>query len=913
MKTTVLQDDWRPEGKKYGARGPLSRWVLGLLLASLAWLGAARVSGTDEERLFDAAAQVFNDGFYERADREFGEFARMYPYSGKWAESILYQAQARFKLHLFDATLEVLNANIGGAGSLADQYRFWMAEAWFYRTNYASASVMYAQLLKDFPESPLGPNAAWGQAYAWFQLGNLTNVLTLLRQPEGTFQRLARRQPTNEFVLRGHLLLADVLIEMHDLSAAEQGLNALPADNLKPELEWQRQALWIRCKLQGQQPDAALEHVTNLFHLAENSDLRRRKPEAVALQGEVLKQGGQILPAVAAYQQNLAGDVPPEYRQQALISITDLYLRAQQPAQAAAALSQLIEQFPNDPAQTRWRLNLGELFLQQYRLLQSQDLGSSPTNRWLTASNLLQQAQVQFDQLITQFTNSPVLGQAHLDRGWCFWEAGRLAESQADFQTATRLLPSGEARAWAQFKWADTQYRLGDLNAAATNYQQLVSLLVRNAPAQTQLVQQAFYQWVRVSVDLQDLPVASRTMRELLNLYPTNAYADRVLLLVGQLHNRQGKPAAARDLLNELLKRFPQSPLIPEARMAVARTYTQESNWPAALEEYEQWILTFTKHPALPQVEFYRAWTYDQNGQSTNALVLFTNFVARFSRPPIVPQATNWIPLAQNWIGDYYYNLGQYPKAEENYQILYQQWPDSELNYRARIKAGQAAFLRQGFDHAIGYFTNLINDARCPPTLVAEAFFNLGEVLMCKPATNLLSQYEPAIVAYAKIPQSYPTNRLTPLAWGKIGECYLQLAAQDTNQYANASQYFQQVLKSPLADWTARCQAEVGLAIVNEKLAQLRSGSEQVALLVAARDHYLNVIYDEKTRRPEEALSPFWLEKAGLEAARLAESQQQWAEAARIYERIEKLLPALQPALTRKREAALKLANGGLP
>jgi TolA-binding protein len=870
-------------------------WLVSLSVIFAVVVGLSAAVNEDEQQLFNAAAKAFNDGFYERAERELGEFIRLYPQSELVSEAILYQAQARFKLSRLEGVLELLNSQWAQAGKWADAYRFWMAEAFYYRTNYASAAAMYSQLLKDYPDSHLRPQAAFGEALAWHKVGSLTNVVRLLQNAEGGFQQLARTQPTNDFVRRGLVLLGESLLELKDLKGAEQILSSLPAEGLASEVEWQRQSLLLSLRLMQNQPEAALGHVTNLLRLAERPELQRLRPTATVRHADILERTGNPAAAIQVLKQNLADTVPNEHRRQALLKTVALHRQIGQIGAAGSALTVLIRQFPNDPEQDRWRLDYGGNLLQQGRMIIAPD--STSTN-WIAKSNLLQQALVQYEGIVARYTNSPWLGQAHLGRGWCFWEAERWRESQAAFQTAVRLLPAGEDRAQAWFKWADTQYRLDDFNGAATNYQQLAAAVISSTPPNHRLAQQAMYQLIRVEVDRKDVTRTTAAMKEMLSRYPTNEYVDRVLLLAGQLHNREGRSAEARGYLEDLTNRFPASALVPSARLALTTTLSQEGSWSNALDQIEQWIKTYTNHPALPEAEFRRGWIHDQAGRGTNALSIFTNYVVRFATHPLAPQV-------QNWIGDYYYNLGQYPRAEENYQLLYQKWPESDLAFKARLMAGRAAFLRQGFDDAIGYFTNMINDVHCPVPLVAQAFFNMGEAYMNRPSTNLAARYELAINAFQIIPRNYATNRLAPLAWGKIGDCYLQLAAMDTNQYANASQSYSLVLKSLLADWPTRCQAEVGLAIVNEKLASVRPDPEKSALMHSALDHYLNVLY-EKTRGTNEPHSAFWLEKAGLEAARLAEKSAQPGEAERIYRRLEEVLPALHSVWDRRREAALK-------
>src|SRR5437867_12145867 len=95
---------------------------------ALSVAGGTVEAATPEERAFNAAAAAFKDGFYERADTEFGKFALEFTNSAKLNEAFLYQAQARLKQTNYAGALELLSARGTNAGEWADQFQFWRAE-----------------------------------------------------------------------------------------------------------------------------------------------------------------------------------------------------------------------------------------------------------------------------------------------------------------------------------------------------------------------------------------------------------------------------------------------------------------------------------------------------------------------------------------------------------------------------------------------------------------------------------------------------------------------------------------------------------------------------------------------------------------------------------------------------------------
>ena len=207
-------------------------------------------------------------------------------------------------------------------------------------------------------------------------------------------------------------------------------------------------------------------------------------------------------------------------------------------------------------------------------------------------------------------------------------------------------------------------------------------------------------------------------------ILPSEAFCWRARSL-----SKHRKPADARAIFQQFREKFPQSSLVPEAQLAIARSYVHEDNWTEAIRHYDAWTKEFTNHAALAAVELDRAWVYDRAGNETNAFILFTNFVARF---PSHPKA----PLVQNWVAEFYWQRGQYDKAEENFQKLYQNtnFPPSELTYRARLQSRSrrsATLSRMTMPSNISRVLSMT--LTCPPSVAAETYFALGDAFTLRP------------------------------------------------------------------------------------------------------------------------------------------------------------------------------------
>jgi hypothetical protein len=92
------------------ATGHTFRIILGIaLIAGLALGGLrGRAASSDEDRAYEVAIKMFQDGLFEFADRECAKFAAAYPNSERLADVVVVQVQAKIKLNQFDDALALL-------------------------------------------------------------------------------------------------------------------------------------------------------------------------------------------------------------------------------------------------------------------------------------------------------------------------------------------------------------------------------------------------------------------------------------------------------------------------------------------------------------------------------------------------------------------------------------------------------------------------------------------------------------------------------------------------------------------------------------------------------------------------------------------------------------------------------------
>lgn len=852
-----------------------------------------------EIEAFTVAQKAFSDGFHERAEKELGEFLGKYPQSEFRAKAILLQAQSKVAQgrpnpKKFDEAVQLIDANLDKAGPLLPDYIYVRAEALLEKGDFSNAAPAYRKVLVDAPDSKYVLPAAFNEALSYYRARDFNKTVELLGNAEGTFQKLASTNLTNSVAIRGFLLFGESQLALNKLAEAKVALTPLTTVPLPPELDWERNDLLARADLLSTQPENALPALTNAASLAIAAKNPIRLAQTYNLEAEVYKKLNQVEKVVDSYEKILSGEqIPTEQKRLAVLKTVELLSTQGKLARAAARLEQYMTQTPQDPGMDLLRIKTGELWLEMFETY------SKPPANISLSTNALAQAREHFNFVVGQLTNSTHVGKAWLNLGWSFWNEGELLKdtrliqgSHGAFQNAFEKLSRSDDQALARLKIGDVHLWQEQYPAALTNYLAVLRTYADLPQVKTKLFERAYQQSVRASIEQEDFAQAQTFLTEMRGAFPKSPVTERSVFRYGEKLALSGKTTEARAVFQDFLASFPQSAFVPEVQLADARTYAEEANWPEAIQRFDGWLSVNTNHVKRGEAAFQRAFLHDQAGNKTNALTLFTNFVAQFPQHSLAS-------AAQNWVADYYAEQERWDLAEQNYQRIFQNtnWVSSDVAFQSRLMAARIAFFRQGYPDAHRYLTNLLSDAACPPHLVPEALFVLGDVLVELPitgSTNKLQNYEEAARIYDRITSQYPTNKWTPLAWGKKGDCHMQLAVQYPDSFATATRAYSNILAWTATEVpvTALNQAEYGLALLLERLAQARPAPEKETLLKQALDHLLNIVHGRnlKGRRPD----PFYLKNAGLAAGRLAEAVGQKEAALNLYERLMQELPSMR-------------------
>jgi TolA-binding protein len=698
-------------------------FVLAMLLFSVVAMHAASVA---ETRAYSAAAKSFEDKIWWHAEAQFAEFNQEFPASERRTEAILFQAQAMIHQTNSSAALGLLTANLGAAGKFADEYQFWMAEAYFQLGDFTKAAEAYVEV-RRFATSPRRIEALVNEAAAHAAQTNWSRVVAVLGGADSEFTQVVRSEPTNPHVTRGLLLLGKAQLELNNHEAVEAALASLVGKSLGGDLDWRAERLRYLARFAQGQWAGALTASSNLVVLATNVPANRAAvlSESVVLRADALERSGQRAEARVVLEKNLAPGSPAHRQEHALLKITELALAEGRLAAANDTLARFLDLSSNSPAAATALLSLGEIHLRQA----AGHFNTNASAPSAEATNHLNTALGLFDRLVATHTNSPLAGRAELNRGWSLWLKGQINDSAVAFERATGKLGDSDDLVVARFKLGDALFAQKDFARALPAYQSALEASARWPRTRAELGEDLLHQILRSSLEVTNIVVATNAMAQIMDLQPHAGAADGSLLQLVQKLGDVGQSELASSEYEKFIALVPDFSRRAEIELLLGQAQEQQGDWAAAIARYERWLTQYSTNLLRPKVEYLLAWANSRAGSETNALQQFAEFAARYPTNSLAPEA-------QWWVADWYFRQPQFPKAEEKYKANFQTWPKSWLAREAVLRAGCAALEGTRVQDAISYFTNLTSDVNCPADLRARALFHYGGALMAQPAAG---------------------------------------------------------------------------------------------------------------------------------------------------------------------------------
>ena len=700
------------------------------------------------------------------------------------------------------------------------------------------------------------------------RLGNLPDALaTLHRQLQArALAALDRSDEAVDLLTAQHREHSDPAIQAELASLLADQNRVEPALALwrelaeaNPQNPYTREALLNLAQhaLAGNDPEAARSLLQPLIDSGEIS--RAFEKRLYPLWVRTLEAGGQPLEA-AAYLLAWENILPPETDRLPLrLRRAKALIDGKKLQQAEVLLRQLIASRGDHPDLARVWLHLADT----YRELNRPD-----------------QAAEAYETHLAAFTEPSGLFQATLNLAELSQNREETAEARILYERAWQLAPENHPlRPRILLKWADADFRHGDLETAHARYQDFIRQFGSGHP----LYPQARFQAALCLARRDTLDQALRELTRLRLAFPDHPVAERALLQQAVLLVRFLRLEQALGLFDTYLNQYPEGQFVADALTDKGLAAYRLGFFEMALLQFEDILRRFPEHPRAEQAFFMRGWSLYLLENIEEALQVGHAFLDKYPDSPFQTDV-------RFWLGEHAFNRGDFQYAGETFVQIAEKNLQPDIRSKAYYLAGRAAMGRGRFQTALEHFSRSLEANREAPHS-PEALFHQGDAL------TELNRFDDAILIFNQLIQSFPASTLALAAKGRIGDCYFTLGErQDPARLQQALAYYRLVEESSGAPPNLRFQALYKIALTLQTLGRTDEALSQYLLVIHR--------FQQDRYRLDPESAAYYFNRAATAASQIYEQRQEWRSAIQIYRDI--IASGIQPAA---REAEERIQN----
>ncbi len=463
-----------------------------------------------------------------------------------------------------------------------------------------------------------------------------------------------------------------------------------------------------------------------------------------------------------------------------------------------------------------------------------------------------------FTDFVRDYPEHPYTAQAAIIQGKLLLDAGNISEALQAFETAMRKSPDTEFLAEAEIAAGTAHFKQREFVLAAGLFQSAS----QHSEKQWQVaIFNSALAWLNQGNEEKFL----ENYKELSTRFPESSFRRDLLLEEGLLRARSGDPRA-KDSLTLFVKDFPDHALVPDVRIALAELSFAASRFPEAASYLQAANDGARSGETSERAEYLAIFMADAAEHRDDEKVI--QACLKFIRER---EGSTLLPEVRMKLGQIYFRREDFANAQTQFEFLATESPSSPLTETALFLAGRSAMRSMnpgGLDRALELFEQVAK-LDGPLKLYARQ-----EQAVTK--TRLGKETE-AIVLYDNILSSKPDAELKFASLCGKGENFLALGSKDPKAFDQAIAVFEKLAAQPdvTASWRNKALY---------KKAKCLENSDRKAEALAA---YYDVLQPQAATDAEPEY--FWYYKAGFDAARILEAQEQWKSAIGIYEKIANL------------------------
>ncbi len=660
---------------------------------------------------------------------------------------------------------------------------------------FAEAGVVYAKVVIDFPKSASAPEATMAAGRALYRAGNFARAAQWLEA--------AIKAKSPDSVEAAHWLARIHLRDKQPQKAADLADQLLQQGGDSPYLiNLQMDKADALYELEGKRPDSLALYAK----IATDQPQHEIAPQALynaAFAALDLKQFDAALQHCAAFRKaypdnRLIGDVN--------YVAAECNLQLKKYPEAETAYRELIDKHADHPDAALWQVRLAlAQFLQKKYDETIQSLAGAEKNlkapEQVAEANYLRGASQFFTDKFADAAKSLAASQEAAPN----WRQAdetllllarsqqKLGQSDDAKQTINKLLTDFTNSALldqAHYRLGEFSYASNDFKSAATEYGVVAEKFPESAFAPY-----AFYGKGWAHLKLKELEPATQSFTSLLDQHGDHALAADARLGRAVSRRQGGDFKGALEDLDTFLKSDPNETNRTDALYEKGLTQVGLNDFPAAVATFEELLKDHPNYEAADKVLYELGWAFKSQEKHAEAVPVFQRLASEFPESGFAAEA--WFH-----VGEGAYDAKKYSDAVAAYESSLGKKPSDELAEKATYKLGWSQFQQKQYADALKSFDQQLASYPAGP-LAADGLFMKAECLFRQ---DNFKEALPAYQAAAKAKASSPTiEQLTLLHGGQ--------SASQLKDWKTAQELLSQIPeKHPQSPVLAEAHYELGWA-----------------------------------------------------------------------------------------------------
>lgn len=600
---------------------------------------------------------------------------------------------------------------------------FWQAECKYRLKKFTPAIALYAQIIKDYPQSAFFSRAAYGLGWAHARDNN----------PKSAIEAFSRVSPRERGLFVDSRLKSGFLM-------VKYGMDQGKAADLYEELllqkdlnDSQRQEAHLQSgiiRFNQSLYDSAITHFSEALPLSAAG----QKPGVMFYLAESYFRHKKYPEAIEQYQQIGTASAPKDIKDKAAYSLAWCHIKSGKPEPAVEVLNGLAED-PSAVVRTEAIENLVELLMNLHKY---RDAAA-----WMKKASVILKEEKALEMQYMY--------------GLALSRLGEFKDSLSAFQTFIKAHPKHRRSEDARYQCALVRISLGKYRDALDD---LSPLLRRETTPDIR--EKALYRTGECYFNLGNIASAKESFERLIKDYPQGSARMDALFQLGEIAYQTGLHADALEAFTTIGKG--SSDLASQAAFRAGEVLMKAGRYADAAARFEEYLSRFPKGSLREDAQFKIGLCRLELKDPAQALAAFSQL--RESHGYFRQEA-------RFQIGEISRELGNHPLAIQQYKAIIAEEPNNPITARARRAVGICLFHMKDYAGAEEAFRSILKDYPVSDAAIPETRLWLGRTLVS------LNKADDGIIEFLNVPVMYPKSPLHAEAYAEAARAYDKLGRRD--------------------------------------------------------------------------------------------------------------------------------------